>query len=42
MTARIRDAIERIRAVHPELAVHLDRTVRTGVACRYQPEPDNS
>ena len=42
VTARIRDAIERIRAVHPELAVHLDRTVRTGVACRYQPEPDNS
>ncbi|HEY5881566.1 MAG TPA: hypothetical protein VIU11_21840 [Nakamurella sp.] len=38
VTARIRDAIERVRAVHPELAAYLDRTVRTGVACRYQPE----
>jgi hypothetical protein len=41
VTARIRDAIERIRAVHPEMAAHLDRTVRTGVACRYEPENGN-
>jgi hypothetical protein len=38
VTARIRDAIEHIREVHPDLAAHLDRTVRTGVTCRYQPE----
>lgn len=41
VTARIRDAIERIRTEHPELAAHLDRAVRTGVACRYQPEDVN-
>ena len=37
VTARIRDAIRRIAQVHPELGVHLDRTVRTGVLCRYYP-----
>lgn len=38
VTARIRDAIDRIRAVDPDLAGHLDGAVRTGVMCRYQPE----
>ncbi len=36
VTARIRDTIDRIRALDPELAAHLDRSVRTGVYCRYQ------
>ncbi|GAB4052301.1 ATP-binding protein [Catellatospora paridis] len=37
VTARIRDAIIRIREALPELATHLDRTVRTGNTCRYDP-----
>jgi hypothetical protein len=39
VTARIRDAIRRIGVVLPELASHLDRTVRTGHVCRYDGEP---
>ncbi|HEY7102530.1 MAG TPA: AAA family ATPase [Mycobacteriales bacterium] len=37
VTARIRDVLRRIRAVHPELADHLDASVSTGTACRYTP-----
>lgn len=37
VTARVRDAIRRIEAVVPELGSHLDRSVRTGTCCRYQP-----
>ena len=37
VTARIRDAIRRIEAVHPELGAHLDRSVITGTSCRYDP-----
>lgn len=37
VSARIRDAIRRIAEVHPELGAHLDRSVRTGVTCRYEP-----
>jgi hypothetical protein len=37
VTARIRDAIRRIGAALPELGAHLDRTVRTGTTCRYDP-----
>ena len=37
VTARIRDAIRRIGAAHPDLGAHLDRTVRTGTTCRYDP-----
>ena len=37
VTARIRDAIRRIAEVHPELGQHLDRTIRTGTHCRYEP-----
>ncbi|WP_433559532.1 ATP-binding protein [Pseudonocardia xinjiangensis] len=37
VTARIRDAIRRIGLVHPELGGHLDRSVRTGTRCCYQP-----
>jgi hypothetical protein len=37
VTARIRDAIRRIGAAHPDLGRHLDRAVRTGTVCRYDP-----
>jgi hypothetical protein len=37
VTARIRDAIRRVAEVHPELGAHLDRTVRTGTTCVYEP-----
>jgi hypothetical protein len=37
VSARIRDAIGRIGQVHPELGEHLDRSVVTGTACRYEP-----
>jgi pimeloyl-ACP methyl ester carboxylesterase len=36
VTARIRDAIRRIRAVHPELGAHLSQTVATGIQCSYR------
>jgi tetratricopeptide (TPR) repeat protein len=38
VTARIRDAIRRISDAHPELGTHLDRTIRTGTTCRYEPD----
>ena len=38
VTARIRDAIRRIQEVLPELGTHLDRSVRTGATCRYDPD----
>jgi tetratricopeptide (TPR) repeat protein len=34
---RIRDAIRRIEGHHPRLAEHLDRSVRTGTYCAYEP-----
>ncbi|UCF45912.1 MAG: DUF2791 family P-loop domain-containing protein [Myxococcales bacterium] len=34
---RIRDAIRRIESHHPGLAKHLDRSVRTGLYCSYEP-----
>jgi hypothetical protein len=37
VTARIRDAIRRIAEAHPEFGAHLDRTIRTGTTCRYDP-----
>lgn len=37
VTARIRDAIRRLDAVAPRLAAHLDRSVRTGLRCSYDP-----
>jgi hypothetical protein len=37
VTARIRDAIRRIAEVMPDLGAHLDRSVRTGTTCRYDP-----
>ncbi|MDQ4020565.1 MAG: hypothetical protein M3257_02800, partial [Actinomycetota bacterium] len=37
VTARLREAIQRIDAVLPELGAHLDRSVVTGTTCRYEP-----
>lgn len=37
VTARIRDAIGRIEAVHPALGEHLRRSVGTGAFCVYDP-----
>jgi pimeloyl-ACP methyl ester carboxylesterase len=36
VTARIRDAIRRIEAVHPELGAHLGKTIATGIHCAYR------
>jgi hypothetical protein len=36
VTARIRDAIRRIGAVHPELGAHLEETITTGIHCVYR------
>ena len=38
VTARIRDAIRRLDDVLPELGAHLDRSLVTGVQCRYRGE----
>jgi pimeloyl-ACP methyl ester carboxylesterase len=38
VSARIRDAIKRLRDVHPGLADHLDASVTTGLACVYRPD----
>lgn len=38
VTARLRDAIRRITDALPELGIHLDRSIRTGTACRYEPQ----
>jgi len=37
VSARIRDAIKRLDAVTPLLARHLDRSIRTGLRCSYDP-----
>jgi hypothetical protein len=39
VSARIRDTIRRISAVAPTLALHLDRSIQTGLECTYQPPP---
>jgi tetratricopeptide (TPR) repeat protein len=38
VTARIRDSIRRVEAVHPDLGRHLRLSVRTGTLCVYEPE----
>lgn len=38
VTMRVRNAIERIAREHPELGRHLQRSVRTGATCTYDPE----
>ncbi|MGI8795524.1 MAG: ATP-binding protein [Acidimicrobiia bacterium] len=37
VTWRIRDALRRIAAVHPELARHLEGSISTGTFCSYRP-----
>ncbi len=37
VSGRLREAIQRIGAVLPELGTHLDRSVTTGTTCRYDP-----
>src|SRR5207237_10880402 len=36
--ARVRDAIRKVQRVNPKLARHLERSLRTGYFCRYEPE----
>jgi hypothetical protein len=38
VTQRIRSAIRRIADAHPTLGQHLQRSVRTGAYCCYDPE----
>lgn len=38
VTQRIRNTVKRLETVHPELANHLERAVRTGRFCSYSPE----
>jgi hypothetical protein len=40
VTKRIRSALARIHACHPDLGEHLGRCVRTGLFCSYVPEPE--
>ncbi|MDD7942941.1 AAA family ATPase [Actinomycetospora lutea] len=37
VSARLREAIQRVGTVLPELGAHLDRSVQTGTHCRYDP-----
>jgi len=39
VTASLRDAIRRITDALPELGTYVDRTIRTGTSCRYDPDP---
>jgi TolB-like protein len=38
VTWRIRSAIQRVAAAHPQLGQHLENSIRTGVLCSYRPE----
>jgi hypothetical protein len=38
VTHRVRTTIRQIERLHPSLGRHLDRSIRTGVFCSYQPE----
>ena len=42
VTNRIRVALRKIDAVHPELGRHLSNTIRTGTWCSYRPEHDGT
>ncbi len=35
---RVRNALKRIAAAHPDLGRHLSRSIATGTQCRYDPE----
>jgi tetratricopeptide (TPR) repeat protein len=39
VTRAVRHALARIRAQHPPLGAHLERTIRTGTYCAYLPDP---
>lgn len=39
VSGRIRQAIEGLRALHPELGDHLARSITTGLRCGYAPRP---
>jgi hypothetical protein len=39
VTRAVRHAMGRIRAQHPPLGAHLERTIRTGTYCTYLPDP---
>ena len=39
VTRAVRHAIDRVGEHHPQLAEHLDRTIRTGTYCAYVPDP---
>jgi hypothetical protein len=39
VTRAVRQAMGRIRAQHPPLGAHLERTIRTGTYCAYLPDP---
>ena len=39
VTRAVRQAMGRIRAQHPRLGAHLERTIRTGTYCTYLPDP---
>ena len=39
VTRAIRQAMTRIAEHHPQLGEHLERTIRTGTYCAYQPDP---
>lgn len=39
VTRAIRQAMARIAEHHPPLGEHLDRTIRTGTYCAYDPDP---
>jgi tetratricopeptide (TPR) repeat protein len=39
VTRTLRTAIDRIAATAPQVGAHLQRSVRTGLACRYDPAP---
>jgi TolB-like protein/Tfp pilus assembly protein PilF len=38
VTWRIRSSIKKIEQVHPNLALHLSKSIKTGTFCSYQPE----
>lgn len=42
VTMRLRASIRRIRAEHPELGRHLERAIRTGARCSYDPERETT
>lgn len=41
VTWRIRSAIKKIEALHPELAKHLSNSIKTGTYCAYKPETNS-